>query len=313
MTTWMTVGAAKLNLTLEVIGKREDGFHDLASIAMSLDLVDEIRLTIGGDKRSVSYTDDNGRPVSIETSDDIIQRAWSALEASRSLPTGAAIEVVKRIPVASGLGGGSTDAAAFLRLARHAWKLRLTDEALCQIGAQVGSDVPACIVGGLVRMAGRGESARQIPARSGVGSDWVVLLHRPEIPVPAAKTATMYRALRSTDFRRGEATESLLQALATGAAPSQADCVNSFDRPAREVMQGLAVAWRSMGAAIAKSSLDVGVEPAPPLLAGAGPTLFAILRPDVAEGAAERLRDRYGVTHVAKLLDRAEATEIQAL
>ena len=311
MSTWSTICAAKLNLTLEVIGKRADGFHDLASIAVSLDLADEVRLTTGGDERSIRYRDDNGRPVSIETSDDIIRRVWSALESRCALPTGASVEVIKRIPITSGLGGGSTDAAAFLRLARRAWDLPLSDEDLCEVGGEVGSDVPVCVIGGAVRMAGRGE--RVTPVFFPFHSDWAVLLHRAEIPVPAAKTATMYRSLRSSDFRSGDATESLIAALSAGAPPTQDDCVNSFDRPAREAMQGLTSAWRSMGAAIAQSSVEAGTEPVTPLLAGAGPTLFAILRPDVAERAAERLRDGYGFTHVAKPLSRAAATAIRAV
>lgn len=313
MITWSTVGAAKLNLTLEVIGKREDGFHDLDSVATSLDLADEIRLTVGEDERSISYHDDHGHPVSIETSDDIIARAWSALEASCPLPAGAAVEVIKRIPVTGGLGGGSTDAAAFLRLARRAWELPLSDDDLRGIGAGVGSDVPVCIVGGLVRMEGRGEKVTPLSMPPGSDPEWVVLLHRAEIPVPAAKTATMYRSLRSSDFRTGETTESLLKAFNAGTAPSQDDCVNSFDRPAREVMQGLTAPWRRMGAAIAMSSMELGVEPVTPLLAGAGPTLFSILQPDVAEAAADRLREAYGFTHVARPLSREDATAVRAL
>ncbi len=310
MTTWSAVGAAKLNLTLEVIGKRTDGFHDLASVAVSLDLADEIRLTTAGRERSIAYRDASGRPVSIETADDIIARAWSALEARCRLPSGAAVEVVKRIPITSGLGGGSTDAAAFLRLARRAWELPLTDAELGAIGAEVGSDVPACIVGGAVRMAGRGERLTPLLLPPAADPPWAVLLHRPEIPAPAAKTAAMYRSLRSSDFLSGSATESLRRAWTAGSPPTPADCVNSFDRPAREVMQGLTAAWRQMGAAIARASRERGAEPVIPLLAGAGPTLFALLRPDVAEHAAAQLRRRYGFTHVSRLLSRAEATAI---
>ena len=313
MTIWSTLGAAKLNLTLEVIGKREDGFHDLASVAASLDLADEVRLSVGGDERSVSYRDDGGRAVSIETSDDIVLHAWSVLEAHCSVPTGGTVEVVKRIPVTSGLGGGSTDAAAFLRLARRAWDLQLGDDELCAIGAEVGSDVPVCVVGGAVLMAGRGERVSPISIASGSDAEWVVLLHRPEIPVPAVKTATMYRSLRSSDFRDGAATEALVQSLSSGRPPSAADCVNSFDRPAREVMQGLAGSWRTMGAAIARASIGVGLEAVTPLLAGAGPTMFAILRPDVAEAAARRLRDGNGFTCVARALSREDATAIRTV
>lgn len=307
MTTWKTPAAAKLNLTLEVLGKRDDRYHDLASVAVSLDLVDDVSLTRTASERTIGYRDDRGRRMSIETSDDIIVRAWTALERRCHMPGGANIEVVKRIPLAAGLGGGSTDAAAFLRLARAAWNLDLTDDELSAIGAEVGSDVPVCLLGGPVRMAGRGESVTSL---ENVSSNWTVLLHRPEIPVPAAKTATMYRSLRSTDFRNGEATDALADSMSDGNTPTQDDCVNSFDRPAREVMQGLTPAWRAMGLAIARASLEVGAEPVIPLLAGAGPSMFAVLDPDVAERASRQLAASAGFTCVARPLDQASATAI---
>ncbi|MYE05962.1 MAG: hypothetical protein F4Y04_01860 [Chloroflexi bacterium] len=260
-------------------------------------------------ERSITYTDDRGRRLSIETSDDIIARAWNALERHVPLPGGAAIRVLKRIPLTGGLGGGSTDAAAFLRLARRAWNLDLSDDDLRQIGAEVGSDVPVCLLGGVVRMVGRGELVSPLPEAS---SDWAVLLHRPEIPVPAAKTATMYGSLRSSDFRRGDATTNLAESMTNGKPLTQDDCVNSFDRPAREVMQGLAPAWRRMGAAIAHASLGLGIEPVTPLLAGAGPTMFAILQPETAERAAQRLGQANAFTHIARALPRDRATAIRA-
>ncbi len=310
MTTWITRAAAKLNLTLEVIGKRDDGFHDLASIAISLDLADELRFTPSNSARSISYRSESGRPVSIETSDDIVTRAWNALDRHVGTPSGASIEVVKRIPVTAGLGGGSTDAAAFLRLARTAWGLPISDEALCRIGAQVGSDVAACIVGGTVRMFGRGERVEPLSGPADALEGCAVLLHRPEIPVPADKTATMYRSLRSSDFRPGDATEALSARIMNGSPPTHDDCINSFDRPAREVMQGLTPTWRKMGAALARSALELGEEPAVPLLAGAGPTLFALLSPQAANNAVVQLQRSNGFTATARPLSRSEATEI---
>lgn len=313
MTTWTTPAAAKLNLTLEVLGKRGDGFHDLASVVISLDLADQCSLTLGGTERRISYRDHDGRPVSIETHDDIIDRVWQALEHRCPLPSGASVDVIKRIPITSGLGGGSTDAAAFLRLARAAWRLDLSDDELCEIGAEVGSDVPVCIVGGPMLMQGRGEQLTALQVPDGALDGWKVLLHRPEIPVPEAKTATMYRSLRPTDHRSGDATASLATSLATGQQPAQVDCVNSFDAPAREIMQGLTRSWRAMGGAIARASLAVGEEPVVPLLAGAGPTLFAVLRQDVARSAATLLSSESGFTYVASPLDRADATAVRQL
>lgn len=310
MTTWITRATAKLNLTLEVIGKREDGFHDLASIVVSLDLADEVRLTPTNSTRTISYRSESGHPVSIETDDDIIVRAWDVLERQVGIPSGAEIEVLKRIPVAAGLGGGSSDAAAFLRLARRAWDLPLTDEQLCDIGSTVGSDVPACIVGGPLQMSGRGEGVEPLSIPGDVLEGWSILLHRPEIPVPAAKTATMYRSLRSSDFRDGKATHALAHAIAAGRSPTHDDCVNSFDRPAREVMQGLIRSWRNMGAAIARSAIERDEEPVVPLLAGAGPTMFALLPTDTAIQAASKMQDSSGFTVVARPLSRGAATKV---
>ena len=313
MTTWATPAAAKLNLTLEVLGKREDGFHDLASVVVSLDLVDEVRLTVGTEERAVSYRDHGGRPISIETSNDIVLRAWSTLEQHCHLPSEGTVQVTKRIPVTSGLGGGSTDAAAFLRLARAAWQLDLSNDDLLQIGAQVGSDVPVCLMGGPVLMEGRGERVTPLDLPQSRADACAVLLHRTEIPVPEAKTATMYRALRSSDFRSGDATSRLVERLRDGATLTQDDCVNSFDAPAREVMQGLTRAWRTMGSAIANSTLEVGEQPVVPLLAGAGPTLFALLSEPSAQRAVTRLRPAPGFTYVAGLLGRREAAMVQRL
>ena len=306
---WTTTAAAKLNLTLEVLGKRDDGFHDLASVAVSLDLADQVRLTRTIDGRSVTYLDESGRRVSIETSDDIVLKAWDALAKRVELPGGGEVEVTKRIPITSGLGGGSTDAAAFLRLARVAWNLPVTDQELCEVGAEVGSDVPVCLLGGLVRMSGRGERGEPLESSPSWSDGWAVLLHRPEIPVPAAKTATMYRSLRSSDYRDASVTGALVETLSSGQPITQDCCVNSFDRPAREVMQGLTAAWRRMGAAIAR----VANEPLTPLLAGAGPTLFAVLSVEDAHTAADELRGVNGFTTVARPLDRAAATDVRVV
>jgi len=94
MTTWKTSAAAKLNLTLEVLGRREDGYHDLASVAVSLDLVDDVRLTRTASDRVIGYCNERGRRMSIETSCDLIVRAGTALERRCPLPGGAGIEVV---------------------------------------------------------------------------------------------------------------------------------------------------------------------------------------------------------------------------
>ena len=307
------VAPAKLNLSLEVLGRREDGYHDLDSVVVHLDLADRLSLSAAA-TREITYRDDHDRPVPI-LSQDIVERVWERLlEIDRArgwhaVPAGGRLEVRKRIPVAAGLGGGSADAAAFLRLARHAWQLPLDDAALCEIGAEIGSDIPACIVGGPLRMSGRGEVIQLVEAQKSSLTGWSVLIATPEIPVPADKTATMYRSLRPTHFGNGDATAALAARLVDGLQPSQDDCVNSFDAVADETLQGLRPARRVVAVALARAALAHGIEPRAPLLAGAGPSLFAVLPPAVAEAAAVELRrDWRGSVHVARPLSRGAAT-----
>ncbi len=312
MTAVRAIAPAKLNLTLEVLGRREDGYHDLESVVIHLDLADQLELTPLA-TREISYRDDGGRPVAI-LSDDIVDRTWERLiELDRErgwnrVSRGGRLEVRKRIPIAAGLGGGSADAAAFLRLARLAWELPLDDDALSAFGATIGSDVPACLTGGPLRMSGRGEVVEPIEVTSAALKGWAVLLATPEIPLPADKTGTMYRSLRPTHFGGGAATGALAARLSQGDRPSQNDCVNSFDAVANEVLQGLEPARRAFGVALARVSIRHGLEPVAPLLAGAGPSLFALLTPELAQAVAAELRSGWrGALHVARPLSRGAA------
>lgn len=148
----MTVSAnAKVNLTLEVFGKRTDGYHALRSVVMPISLPDTLDIEMTDDG---SITSDTGYD------DDLCVKAARILKSSvpgLSPSLGATIHVTKRIPAGGGLGGGSADAAAVLRALNELWKIGLTREGLAQVGAQVGSDVPALVFGGPVVMEGRGE------------------------------------------------------------------------------------------------------------------------------------------------------------
>lgn len=313
--TFRAIAPAKLNLTLEVLGRRADGYHDLESIVVHLDLADELAFS-PAEQRQIIYRDDNDRPVAI-LSRDIVERTWDlllALERARGwnlvAPTGR-LDIRKRIPVAAGLGGGSADAAAFLRLARRVWDLPLNDAALRDLGAEIGSDIPACIAGGPLRMSGRGELIETIEAPAAALEGWAALIATPELPTPAEKTAAMYRSLRPTHFADGAATAALAERLTDGLPPSHEHCVNSFDAVADETLQGLRTARRAFGATVARMAMAHGLEPPIPLLAGAGPSLFVLLPEEVAEAAAGGLRSKWrGTLHIARPLAHNDATRI---
>ena len=152
---------AKLNLTLDVLEKRPDGYHDLRSIMQTVSIRDDVEIDV-----------DTGRPWRVSCDRDGIpcdenNLAWKAarvfFDSLGGEPDGIDIRITKRIPSQAGLAGGSADAAAVLR-ALNAWKdYPLSVYALCELGAQVGSDVPFCVLGGTVLAEGRGERLTKLP------------------------------------------------------------------------------------------------------------------------------------------------------
>ena len=148
---------AKLNLTLEVVGKREDGYHDLASIIQTVDLYDTLEF-IEDDEIALECSD-----YSIAGPGNLVVKAAEALRQETGVALGARIRLTKRIPVSAGLGGGSADAAATLRGLNQLWGLNLTERRLADIGARVGSDVPFLVSGGTAFVSGRGERMDRLP------------------------------------------------------------------------------------------------------------------------------------------------------
>ena len=151
----LTEGAfAKLNLTLDVTGIRDDGYHDICSVMQAITLHDDVEIDL-----------DTGKPwkLTCEKEDiptDETNLAWKAarvfFDALGGEPDGLEIRITKRIPSQAGLGGGSADAAAVLRALNRHRGYPLSVYALCELGAQVGSDVPFCVLGGTALCEGRG-------------------------------------------------------------------------------------------------------------------------------------------------------------
>lgn len=161
MTTLYEPAYAKLNLTLDVLGKRSDGYHDLKSVMQTISVRDDIEVDVG-----------TGKPWSLECSNPEIPSdernlAWKAaklyLDAVKKDPNGLAIRILKRIPVGAGMGGGSADAAAVLRALNRHYGNPLSIAALAELGSFVGSDVPFCTIGGTAMVEGRGERLRKLP------------------------------------------------------------------------------------------------------------------------------------------------------
>ena len=177
MTTVFEPAYAKVNLTLDVLGKRDDGYHDLQSVMQTISLRDDIEIDIGTRKPWKLLCNKEGIPT------DERNLAWKAAkvycDAMNKDPDGLEIRITKRIPSQAGLGGGSADAAAVLRALNEHYGNPLSIMALAELGAQVGSDVPFCVVGGTAMVEGRGERLRMLPNMP----DCVFVVCKPDFPI----------------------------------------------------------------------------------------------------------------------------------
>ncbi len=161
MTTLYEGAFAKLNLTLDVLGKRDDGYHDLKSLMQTVSVRDDIEIDIGTGKPWKLLCDKENIPT------DETNLAWKAAKLFFDItgkdPDGMEIRITKRIPSGAGMGGGSADAAAVLRALNRHYGNPFSIFALAELGAQIGSDVPFCTVCGTAMVEGRGERLRKLP------------------------------------------------------------------------------------------------------------------------------------------------------
>jgi 4-diphosphocytidyl-2-C-methyl-D-erythritol kinase len=150
---------AKINLTLEVLGKRADGYHALRSVVMPVSLSDSLSLTTTEGYISFSATAESWVDLTLmgPSERNLCVRAARLLQARYKPNFGAKIELHKRIPIGGGLGGGSANAAGVIRGLNTLWDLGLTRGDMLELGAELGSDIPALVHGGAVLMEGRGE------------------------------------------------------------------------------------------------------------------------------------------------------------
>jgi 4-diphosphocytidyl-2-C-methyl-D-erythritol kinase len=265
---------AKLNLGLEVIGRRDDGFHEIATIFITIDLYDRLTLS-PADDLELSCDDD-----SLAGTDNLALRALDLLRDETHYPGGACIHLCKRIPAAAGLGGASSDAAAALLGGRQLWQLDLRDAELHDLAARLGSDVPFFLRGGCAIGRGRGDRLDPLP----LPADLRFVVVVPDVQIPA-KTASLYARLSPEDFSDGSRTAAQAAHVRAGQALDPALLGNAFARPLYALASGLA--------ALPNIMRDAGAESV--AISGAGPAHYSVLTDGAqAEQIAARLRARLG-------------------
>jgi len=263
---------AKLNLSLDILGKRSDGYHDLRMVMQSIDLADTITVSVQREPGLCLTAD---MPYLPRGSGNIAAKAAALFFEQTGLPApGLAIDIRKRIPVCAGMAGGSSDGAAVLRLLRRICSPELSRERLEEIGALTGSDVPYCVRGGTVLAEGRGERLTDLP---NLPQCWLVVCK----PPCSVSTPELFGLVRLKRMRFHPRTEEMLDALERGDLEGVA-------RRLYNVFEDVLPRRYSQVFEIKGRLLEMGAMAAS--MTGSGPSVFGLFRDrGPAEDAAEAL------------------------
>lgn len=249
---------AKINLLLDVMRKREDGFHEVEMIMTMVDLAD--RLEMEELPRDTIIISSQAGYIPTDEKNLAFQAA-KLIKERYNVRKGVYIHLDKKIPVAAGLAGGSSDAAAALRGLNRLWQLQIPEEELCRLGAELGSDVPFCVTGGTAIARGRGEKLERIvnPPQC-----WVVLA-KPPINV---STADVYGKFRASEIKHHPSTEEMVSAIRRG---SFNDICAGLGNVLEDVTLGLHPEVLQLKESMQRLGAD-GV-----LMSGSGPTVFGLV------------------------------------
>ena len=249
--------SAKVNLALEVLGKRGDGYHEIATVLQAVDLFD--RLTMETADILSLHADDPELP----TDDgNLVMRAARLLQKTAGIEKGARLRLQKRIPVAAGLGGGSSDAAATLLGLNRLWGLRWPRARLQELAVELGMDVPFFLGTGRAVARGRGERLQVLPG----GGGYALVLVNPRTPL---STREVYGRVPGGWHAEPTGTERVIEALRRrNVAALAAALTNNLERVVEPV---LPVIGRMKAALLAAGALGA-------IMSGSGPTVFGLAR-----------------------------------
>ena len=261
--TLLTLSAnAKINLTLDILGTREDGYHEVAMIMQEISLHDT--LSMGKINQGISLTivieGQQGTLPADES--NLCWKAAALVQKEYNLQEGVEIHLTKRIPMAAGLAGGSADAAAVLKGMNHLFRLGMTEARLCELGARLGSDIPFCIMGGTMLATGRGEVLTRLPSFPRLS----VVLAKPPVGVSTAWAYKTYDAGYDGPHPDNEA---MLEAIHGGDAHKAADLLCN-------VLEGVTETEHPVIADYKRLMIEHGAMAS--MMSGSGPTVFGLVR-----------------------------------
>ncbi len=257
---------AKINLTLDVLYKRSDQYHEVEMVMTTVDLADRIefflieedKIEVASENRFVPNDERN-----------LAYRAAKLLKERYDVKQGVYIKIDKQIPVAAGLAGGSSDAAATLRGLNRLWELNITLRELAVLGAEVGSDVSFCVYNSTALAKGRGETIIELPAPP---QCWVILAK----PAQGVSTQSVYQSLQLNDIEHPD-TDGMVQAI------KRSDYQGVCNR-LKNVLETVTLPKNPEVEQIKEQMLRSGADAV--LMSGSGPTVFGLVQ---QESRADRI------------------------
>ncbi len=256
----MTLKArAKINLSLDVLGKRPNGYHDVEMIMQQIELYDDVTVTLTSNETIELTTTESFLPTN---EDNIAYRAAALMKNHFHLKRGFKIHIEKRIPIAAGLAGGSTDAAAVMIAINALCELGQTTDTLMKLGSQLGADVPFCMLKGCAFASGIGDELKPIKALSHT----CLLLVKPSFGV---STKEIYQSLDVSQIKEHPRTQTMLEAL---------ENENKFEviKGLHNVLEEVTLTRYPEVLSIKQQLTAFGAENT--LMSGSGPTVFAIFK-----------------------------------
>lgn len=281
MKRWTRSAPCKINLTLDILGRREDGYHDMYMVMQTVSLCDHVTVEESGERFSLDVEGlvlpDGVKSLEERAAESFFHHIGRPMPPLR-------VKLEKITPAYAGLGGGSADVAALLHILREAYDPACTPEALEAIGFKVGSDMPFCVRGGTALAQGRGERLTDLPA---LPSCWIVLCK----PSFGISTPSLFARYHSHGVTRRPDTAGMIAALEAGDLHGIAARVGN-------IFEELLPAEFSEVFTIKDRFREYGALNA--AMSGSGPTVFGIFdREELARAAAEKLKEEYPETFLA--------------
>lgn len=274
---------AKINISLDVVGKREDGYHLLKMIMQTIDLYDYINIKKydNGIKLACNkaYVPTDERNLAYKAADLFIN--------TYDIDGGVEIYLKKNIPVAAGLAGGSTDAAAVLKAMRNLYKPEISDDELMRLGLKIGADVPYCIIGGTALCEGIGEKITKLVTFR----NHILIVVKPSFGV---STKEVYKNLDISKINKHPDTELLIKSM-------EEENLFRVSKNMKNVLENVTLRKHTIIKNIKKELLDMGAMGA--LMSGSGPTVFAFFEDILkAQICYDKIKKKYKEVFITRTI-----------